>query len=192
MIIVIEGFDQAGKKTQSKLLSDFLKTKNKKSMIFNFPDYTTPVGKEIKNYLSGRRKFTPQVIHCLLAANRWEKSNNIIRAILQKNIVIMNRYYQSNLVYGTVNGLDLNWLKNLDKGLPKEDLVILLDVKITDSFSRKKQKRDKFEKDKMFALKITNTYKKLAKKYGWYIVNASQNKDQVQQQIRKIILKKMK
>ena len=192
MIIVIEGFDQAGKKTQSKLLSDFLKTKNKKSMIFNFPDYTTPVGKEIKNYLSGKRKFTPQVIHCLLAANRWEKSNNIIRAILQKNIVIMNRYYQSNLVYGTVNGLDLNWLKNLDKGLPKEDLVILLDVKITDSFSRKKQKRDKFEKDKMFALKITNTYKKLAKKYGWYIVNASQNKDQVQQQIRKIILKKMK
>ncbi len=54
MIIVIEGFDQAGKKTQSKLLSDFLKTQNKKSTIFSFPDYTTPVGKEIKNFLGGQ------------------------------------------------------------------------------------------------------------------------------------------
>lgn len=192
MIIVIEGFDQAGKKTQSKLLADFFKTLHLKPMIFSFPDYTTPIGKEIKNFLCGKRKFSPQVIHCLLAANRWEKAEDIKEVLSKNYVVIMNRYYQSNLVYGIVNGLDLKWLENLDKGLPKEDMVILLDVKVTDSFSRKKQKRDKFEKDKTFALKIATTYKKLAKKYGWYIVNASQNKDKVHQQIREIILEKMK
>jgi dTMP kinase len=192
MIIVIEGFDQAGKKTQSELLGNFLKTKHKKSMIFSFPDYTTPVGKEIKNFLSGKRKFPPQVIHCLLAANRWEKSKDINEALSKNYVVIMNRYYQSNLVYGIVNGLDLKWLENLDHGLPKEDMVILLDVKVSDSFSRKKQRRDKFEKDKLFALKIANTYRKLAKKYNWYIVNASQSKDQVHQEVRKTILKYMK
>lgn len=192
MIIVVEGFDQAGKKTQSKLLSDFLKTRKKKSIIFNFPDYTTPVGKEIKNFLTGKRKFPPQVIHCLLAANRWERSKDIQDALSKNYVVIMNRYYQSNLVYGTVNGLDLKWLENLDKGLPKEDMVILLDVKVSDSFSRKKQRRDKFEKDKTFAVKIATTYRKLAKKYGWYIVNASQSKDQVHQQIQKTVLKHMK
>jgi dTMP kinase len=192
MIIVLEGFDQAGKKTQSKLLADFLKTTNKKSMIFSFPDYTTPIGKEIKNFLNGKRKFTPQVIHCLLAANRWERSSDIKEALSKNYIVIMNRYYQSNLVYGKVNGLDLNWLENLDKGLPKENIVILLDVKISDSFSRKKQRRDKFEKDKTFALKIADTYRKLAKKYGWYVINASQNKDQVHQEVKKTILKNTK
>ena len=192
MIIVVEGFDQAGKKTQSKLLSNFLKTRKKKSIIFNFPDYTTPVGKEIKNFLAGKRKFPPQVIHCLLAANRWERSRDIQDALSKNYVVIMNRYYQSNLVYGTVNGLDLKWLENLDKGLPKEDMVILLDVKVSDSFSRKKQRRDKFEKDKTFAVKIASTYRKLAKKYGWHIVNASQSKDQVHQQIQKTVLKHMK
>jgi dTMP kinase len=189
MIIVIEGFDQAGKKTQSKLLSDFLKTKKKKSVVFSFPDYTTPVGKEIKNFLGGKRKFPPQVIHCLLAANRWERSQDIKDALAKNYVVIMNRYYQSNLVYGTVNGLDLKWLENLDRGLPKENLVILLDVKVSDSFSRKKQKRDRFEKDKTFALKIANTYRKLAKKYHWSIVNASQEKNQVHQQVRDIVSK---
>jgi len=192
LIIVIEGFDQAGKKTQSKLLAEFLKKKNIKSKIFSFPDYDTPIGREIKNYLSDKREFTPQVIHCLLAANRWERSKEIKKILSQKTVVIMNRYYQSNLVYGTVNGLDLKWLDNLDKGLPKEDLVILLDVNPTDSFSRKKEQRDKFEKNKEFARQITKTYKKFAKKFGWYVVNASRDKQEIHNDIKQIISKYIK
>jgi dTMP kinase len=189
MIIVVEGFDQAGKKTQSKLLANFLKTKNMKSKIFSFPDYATPIGKEIRRYLGGKRSFPPQVIHCLLAANRWEKAKEINNALSENYIVIMNRYYQSNLVYGTVNGLDMKWLENLDNGLPKEDLVVLLDVNVTDSFSRKKQRRDKFEEDLEFAQKITEAYRKLAKQFGWHIVNASRHKQAVHQDIRQIVLK---
>lgn len=189
MIIVVEGFDQAGKMTQSKLLSKFFKTKNIKSKIFSFPDYGTPIGKEIRRYLSGKRSFPPQVIHCLLAANRWEKAADIRDALEQNNIIIMNRYYQSNLVYGTVNGLDMEWLQNLDKGLPKEDLVILLDVNPSESFSRKTERRDKFEENMEFALRITQTYRKFAKQFGWHIVSASAHKQQVHQDIRQIVTK---
>lgn len=189
MIIVMEGFDQAGKETQSKLLANFLKKKKIKSKIFSFPDYATPVGKEIKRYLSGNRAFPPQVIHCLLAANRWERSKEIRKALSENIVVIMNRYYQSNLVYGTANGLNMKWLENLDNGLPKENLVILLDVNPKDSFSRKKQMRDKFEKNREFAQKITHTYRKLAKKLGWHIVNASTGKQEVHKEIKQIILK---
>lgn len=192
MIIVVEGFDQAGKKTQSKLLAKFLKTKNRKSKIFSFPDYTTPIGKEIRRYLDGKRSFPDQVIHCLLAANRWEKAKEIQDALSENYVVIMNRYYQSNLVYGTVNGLDMNWLENLDNGLPKEDLVVLLDVNVTDSFSRKKERRDKFEENMEFAQKITETYRKLAKQFGWHIVNASRHKQAVYQDIKQIVLKHVK
>lgn len=192
MIIVVEGFDQAGKKTQSKLLAKFLKTKNIKSKIFSFPDYSTPIGKEIRRYLGGKRSFPPQVIHCLLAANRWEKAKEIQDALSENNVVIMNRYYQSNLVYGTVNGLDMKWLENLDDGLPKEDIVILLDVNVTDSFSRKKERRDKFEENMEFAQKIAGTYRKLAKQFGWHIVDASRHKQAVHQDIRQIVLKHVK
>ncbi|HSD05539.1 MAG TPA: dTMP kinase, partial [Nitrosopumilaceae archaeon] len=163
MIIVLEGFDQAGKGTQSKLLAKYLKSKKLKYKIFSFPDYATPIGKEIQNYLGGKRKFPPQVIHCLLAANRWEKIGEIKDALAKNYVLIMNRYYQSNLVYGITNGLDLKWLLNLDTGLPKEDLVIVLDVKPKESFNRKKIQRDKFEKNKKFAQKIVGTYRSLAK-----------------------------
>jgi dTMP kinase len=189
MIIVIEGFDQAGKKTQSKLLANFLKKKKMKSKIFSFPDYTTPIGKEIKRYLRGKRNFPTQVIHCLLAANRWERSKEIYEALSENFIVIMNRYYQSNLVYGMVNGLDLKWLENLDKGLPKEDLVILLDVNPIDSFSRKKTRRDQFEINAGFAQKVTQAYRKLAEEFGWHTVNASRSSQEVHQDVKGIILK---
>ena len=80
MIIVIEGGDQAGKLTQSVLLEKSLKKQKIKTKLFHFPDYDTPIGKEIRKYLDGKRKFAPQVIHCLLAANRWEKFNDIVTA----------------------------------------------------------------------------------------------------------------
>jgi dTMP kinase len=192
MIIVIEGGDQAGKKTQTELLSKALKKRKIKTVTFSFPDYTTPLGKEIKKYLSGKREFPPQTIHCLLAANRWEKLNQILQAQSKNSVLIMNRYYQSNIVYGLANGMKQNWLENLDAGLPKADLVILLDVSQKESFHRKKTKRDKFEKNKEFLKKISKIYRDTAKKKRWKIIDASQSKEIVHQEILKNFSKKIR
>jgi len=191
MIVVIEGGDQAGKKTQTELLFKALKKRKIKTKTFSFPDYSTPVGKEISQYLNGKRKFPPQTIHCLLAANRWEKLNQILQAESKNSVLIMNRYYQSNLIYGLANGLKQNWLENLDAGLPKADLVILLDVSQKESFHRKKTMRDKFEKNEKFLKKISKIYRDIGKKKRWKIIDASQSKEDVHQAILKIFSKKI-
>jgi len=191
MIIVIEGADQAGKKTQSQLLANALRKRKIKTKVFSFPDYSTPIGKEIKKYLNGKRKLPVQVVHCLLAANRWEKLKEIKDAISKNSVLIMNRYHQSNLVYGLVNGMKLDWLENLDAGLPKADLVILLDVTQKESFNRKKIKRDQFEKNWVFSKKISRAYRLLARKKHWKIINASGSKIQVHQEILKVFAKKI-
>jgi len=191
LIIVIEGSDQAGKKTQSELLARALKARKLRTKIFSFPDYTTPLGKEIDSFLHGKRKFPPQVIHCLLAANRWEKLQEIKKAHSENSVLIMNRYYQSNLVYGVVNNLNLKWLQNLDEGLPKADLVIVLDVSQKESFNRKRSKRDRFEKDRKFLEQISKTYRSLAKKLDWKLIDASRTKEEVHQSIMEVLSKKI-
>ena len=191
MIIVFEGGDQAGKKTQSILLEKKLKSAKIKTKLFSFPDYSTPIGKEIDQYLHGKRKFPPQVIHCLLAANRWEKADEIKKAQQKNSVIIMNRYRESNLVYGLVNGLKLNWLENLDIGLPKSDLVIVLDVPQTESFRRKRLDRDRFEKNRAFSQKISKTYRKVSKQKKWKIVDATKSKHEVHEDIMKIFGKKI-
>lgn len=192
MIIVIEGGDQAGKRTQAVLLQKALTKVKLGTKIFSFPDYTTPVGLQIRKYLDGKIKLPPQVIHCLLSANRWEKLHKIQAAQQKNSVVIMNRYYQSNIVYGLANGLKQDWLENLDKGLPKPDLVMLLDTTQHESFKRKTSSRDKFEKDKEFFQNIIITYRKMAKQKHWKIINASQTKQQVHQDIMKTLTQKLK
>ena len=191
MIIVIEGGDQAGKFTQSTMLEKALKKRKIKTKLFHFPDYETPIGKEIRKYLDGKRKFPSQVIHCLLAANRWEKLNEIVAAEEKNSVLIMNRYYHSNLVYGLANGLKQKWLENLDQGLPKADLVILLDVTQKESFRRQKTHRDKFEKNEEFLRKISKIYRTTAKKKHWKIIDASKPKDEVHEEILKTFSKKL-
>ena len=191
MIVVIEGGDQAGKLTQSTLLEKALKKRKVKTKLFHFPDYITPIGKEIKKYLDGKRKFPPQVIHCLLAANRWEKLDQILAAQEKNSVLIMNRYYHSNLIYGLANGMKQKWLENLDVGLPKADLVILLDVTQKESFRRQKTNRDKFEKNEEFLRKISKIYRSTAKKKHWRIIDASKSKEEVHEEILRAFSKKL-
>ena len=123
------------------------------------------MAKKSIGYLHGKRKFPPEIIHYLYAANRWEKLDEIKKASSKNSVLVMNRYYHSNLVYGIANGLKEKWLQKLEEGLPKADLVVVLDASQNDSFSRKKSMRDKFEKDKKFSKKISQIYRRLAKKY---------------------------
>ena len=103
----------------------------------------------------------------------------------------MNRYYHSNLVYGIANGLKEKWLQKLEDSLPKADLVIVLEASQNVSFSRKKLRRDKFEKSKKFSTKISQIYRRLAKKHRWKVVS-SNTKQETHREIMKIISKKIR
>ena len=59
------------------------------------------------------------------------------------------------------------------------------------SLASKKQNRDKFEKNKEFSNKISQGHRKLAKKKRWKIVNASQSKNDVHNDVMKVVAKKM-
>lgn len=198
-IIVIEGIDQAGKGTQSNLLQsnllqsgllmNALKFSGNVCTVMDFPDYTTPIGQEIRAFLDGKRNYTLETKHVLMSANRWEKKKEIESLIENGTIIIMNRYYQSNLVYGVSHGLNLKWLLNLDKGLPKEDVVIVLEVNPNTSYQRVPGNRDAFEIDRKLLTKVHKNYRKLAKRFNWKIINGERVSGEVHNDIMKIVKK---
>jgi dTMP kinase len=190
-IIVIEGTDKAGKTSQSRMLAETLKVSGKVCVILDFPDYTTPIGMEIKAFLEGKRDYLPEVKHLLFSANRWEKKKEIESMLENGTIIVMNRYWQSNLVYGVANGMDINWLLRLDKGLPKEDIVLV--ILVNPSISAKRaEMQDAFESDPQLAAKAYKNYLKFAKQYRWKVIDGSKSKEQVHQEITKIIRKELK
>lgn len=188
-IIVFEGIDKAGKTTQAKLLEKKL---GSKCVRIDFPDYSTPVGKEIKQFLDGKRNYPDEVKMMLLSANRWEKKGEIEKIVSKGTTVIMNRYYQSNLVYGISKGLKLDWLLSLDKGLPKADLVIVIDIRPKTLVSRSKNVVDTFEKDLELIRRVKKNYRILANKFNWRTVEGEKSVDEVHGQVLRIVRKFVK
>jgi dTMP kinase len=188
-IIVFEGIDKAGKTTQAKLLEKKL---GNKCVRIDFPDYTTPVGKEIKQFLDGKRNYPDEVKMMLLSANRWEKKGEIEKMVGKGITVIMNRYYQSNLVYGISKGLKLDWLLSLDKGLPKADVVIVIDIRPKTLVSRSKNIVDTFEKDLELIRRVKKNYRILANKFNWRTVEGEASVDEVHSQVLRIVRKFVK
>jgi len=190
-IIVIEGIDKAGKTTQANLLLKNLK--GKKYVKFDFPDYSTPVGIEIKQFLDGKRDYSDEVKMMLLSANRWEKKSEIESIIGKGTTIIMNRYYQSNLVYGLSKGLKLKWLLALDEGLPKADLVVVIDIKTNTLVRRSRNDiTDTFEQDLDLIRNVRRNYKMLANKFNWYIIDGEDTVNIVNVQVVELVRKIMK
>lgn len=168
MIITIEGADRSGKSTQAAKLVRWLGEQGYKARLFVFPDYSTPTGGRIQEYLESGEA-DPETIHSLMAENRRERLTDILHAKAQTHVIVMDRYCESNIIYGTANGLDRDWLEGLDRQMPKSDAVILLDVDVGESQNRRNG-GDVFESDLALMRRVAEGYRREAARNGWYVV----------------------
>ncbi|MEM2225770.1 MAG: dTMP kinase [Candidatus Bathyarchaeia archaeon] len=185
ILIALEGIDQAGKRTQARILGERLRGLGLPVAIFSFPDYSTGLGKEIRAFLRGERRYGPEVRHLLYAANKWEKAEELSGLLGRGTLVIIDRYKASNIAYGMAKGLDRGWLANLEAGLPEADLTILIDIPPEESLRRKAEARDAHEADLDFLGRVRRNYLAMAEEMGWPIVDGRGRPEEVSEGIWK-------
>jgi len=191
-IIALEGIDQSGKQTQSRLLANHLRKLHYITGQISFPIYKTPAGIQIKHFLNGQQNYPPEAVHMLYSLNRWENLDTIKKLTRKNEFLIADRYTPSNLAYGISRGLGLQWLTTLDKGLPTAELVIVLDTPVPSSFARKTSGRDKHERDRQLLSRVRANYRILSRKLGWEILDGSRPVETVRSDIWKIVQKRFK
>jgi dTMP kinase len=102
------------------------------SIYISFPNRLTDIGKIIDQYLKKEIQLeSPQAVHLLFSANRWETQAFIKDKLKQGIHVICDRYHYSGLVY-TLSKLGieyLDWCKETDNGLIVPDMVFYMDIK---------------------------------------------------------------
>jgi dTMP kinase len=190
LLIALEGIDQSGKKTQARLLAERLKGRGYEVELIAFPDYFTPTGAEIRAFLEGERNYGPIARQVLYMANRWERAKDIEGWLSRGRVVIADRYSQSGIAYGYASGLDLDWMLNLERGLPKTDLVIVIDVPVSVAMRRKLEK-DVYERDAGFLTKVRTSYLELAEKLGWMVVDGNRLVSEIHEDIWKAVVEKL-
>lgn len=151
-LIVFEGLDRAGKSTQCAQLARSLEQRGHSVKSMRFPDRTTPIGQMIDKYLKGTTNTEDHVIHLLFSANRWEAAASIEAEITAGNIVVIDRYYYSGIVYSAAKhnpSLSLQWARRPEEGLPRPDVCIFLDISAEDAAKRGGFGDEKYEKREM-------------------------------------------
>jgi len=187
LFIAIEGIDAVGKRTQTSILRRWLGSKGLTTRTLSFPAYETPIGREIKRFLTGAVNYPQEARAMLYAANRWEKKAELEDILSSTDATIVDRYTGSNLAYGVSNGLQLEWLLHLEEGLPEPDLVLVLDGSPAKLVPRRGDRKDSYERNINLQEKVRGTYLKLAAKFGWTVVDANGSVEVISRAIASVV-----
>jgi dTMP kinase len=180
-LIIFEGIDGSGKTTQAKYF-----TKKLNAFYFREPKFFK---KEIL------KEIHPLTELFLFLADRSEVYSRIKYVLKNKNVVL-DRSFPSTLAYQLV-GRNLKKLISIDDYLEidflarqkiEPYLVIVFDVPVNIALKRLK-KKTKFE-EKKFLMKVRKVYLNLAKKFNWYVVDGTKDKNEVKKNVWLILKEK--
>lgn len=189
-LIVLEGLDAAGKRTQANILLNRLIDKGMHAHYVHFPTYeATRFGELIARYLRGEfgpKEATPPEVGCLLyALDRYQFKSALEEKLAKGICVVADRYTYSNIYQAAkAKGSEeqeavFEWLMAVESRMPKADLVIMFDAPPEFAFTQagvrgaqafKGRRRDIHEFDSAYMARVRSLYLKIAKRMKWPVV----------------------
>ncbi|QTA80901.1 Thymidylate kinase [Desulfonema limicola] len=205
MFITFEGIEGSGKTTQIQTTASWLKQKGLTCITTREPG-STDIGSKIRAILLDplNKNLDHMAEMLLYMADRAHHIGAVVKPALTKGKTILcDRYFDATLAYqGYARGIDIDLLKKLHLLTLndfKPDLTLLLDLSPETGLARAWEQIDlgarttaesRFENEKLnFHQKVRAGYLELAKQEPerFRIIDASQNEDQVQENIRKAL-----
>jgi dTMP kinase len=185
MLIAVEGIDGSGKTTIARYIKEILETKGLKCVLLKEPGDST-YGKKIRE--SKLRLEKEEELKLFILDRIEDVNKNILPALKEGKVVIMDRYYLSNIAYQSVRGIDAEKIRKMNEKIaPKPDLVILLDVDPEVGLERvkKRGKLTPFEEPE-YLKKVREAFVRNADSRT-VIVDANRPLEEVKKEVRSIL-----
>ena len=196
-LIVFEGTDGSGKSTQFELLAKRLEAEGEAFHRLRFPQYSEPSSALIRMYLGGAFGEDPEAVNAYAAStfyavDRYASYQCVWKDYYQGGgLVVSDRYTTSNAVHQGSKVPEgeraefFRWLYDLEydrMGLPRPDLVVLLDmpVELSEQLMRKREQStgthaDIHERDEAYLKKCHEAALHAAAYYGWRTVSCAKD-----------------
>jgi len=203
MFITLEGPEGSGKTSHIPPLVEFLRGEGCTVFPTREPGGTS-ISEQIRDILHDLKntEMHPRTETLLYQAARAQIVEQVIKPRLDAGeIVISDRYYDSTIAYqGYGHQQDLEQVRGLVRyatGGLTPDLTILLDLDVEVGLRRKKQNQSEWnrmdDQTIQFYQRVRAGYLEMVKAEPgrWVVVNSEQKWDEVQAELRKVILGKL-
>lgn len=192
VFICIEGIDASGKSTQARWLVRSLCRRGFDAIYTTEPS-NGEVGSFIRRYVLQRKRRVPAVVEALLfAVDRVDHVESKIEQALESGkIVVSDRYVYSSLAYQGAAGLDIDWIKQINRLALLPDLAIYIDVPPEVVVKRMRRRRSVMETLENLR-KVREVYMKLVREGRLVLVDGNRPASEVAQNILAVVLKRLK
>jgi len=201
MFITFEGSEGSGKSTQITLLATYLKELGYQIKTTREPG-GTQIGEQLRLCLHdvGNTEMTPAAEVLLYSASRSQLVEEVIKpALAEGKIILSDRYADSTLAYqGYGRQLDLVALTSITQfatGGLRPDLTIFLDIDVEEGLTRRTaggEEMNRMDLQRLeFYHRVRQGYLTLAaaEPNRWIIIDAGRPASQVQDDIRRCLVK---
>lgn len=179
IFIVLDGPDGSGTTLHTRLLRERLSKEGFDAVLTAEPTDGF-VGRFTRRALRENPPASPAALQLLFCADRAHHLEHLIRPALRKGkVVVSDRYLHSTLAYGDALGLDVSWLKAVNKPFESPHLTIFLlpDLKVSLARLNKRTETDVLESSGL-QKKVHAAYHALAKGKGIKVVDSGGSKEE--------------
>jgi dTMP kinase len=181
--IVFEGADGAGKSSLCRRISEELSSKGLETVLTAEPTHEG-IGAFIRSGDAGSISQRTEAL--LFVADRNDHTEKIKKMVSEGKVVLCDRYFASTVAYQSAkldgDSSDREWLIEINRQFIAEpDATILLDIDPKVGMNRvgvRGEEISKFERLD-FQNQVRENYLRLAKEFGFSVVDASKTQDEV-------------
>lgn len=188
-LIALEGIDGAGKTTQAQSLKLHLEQKGFEVVVLKEPTMGSWGRKIARMGQTGRNLTAKEESQYFLEDRKEDVKKNILPSLEKGKVVIMDRYFYSNMAYQGAKGLSPTVIERDNSFAPKPSLVLLLNISPATAkeriFRHRNGETNHFEErlgpvQRLF-LKIASSHPEIT------VIDGGQPADQVRTQIQSAV-----
>ncbi len=189
ILISIDGPNGVGKTTLVNLVKENLVEQNLE-LIHTKEVTNSSIGKLIRTELD---QLGAEALACLIASDRYNHIDKVIKpALEQDKLVITERYYPSSIVYQTLDGCSIDFVKSINSRVLIPDLAIIVRSEEDRIQSRLKEREtiDRFERDNLTKgnkeVKLYNEIDQVLSEQGWNVEAVENTEGRLEECAKKI------
>ncbi|WP_338284938.1 dTMP kinase [Luteolibacter sp. LG18] len=189
MFIVIEGIDGTGKSTQAARLAEWLREQGRE-VVLDFEPTRGPHGMKLRESFTAGRLPAEEELALFLADREEHVAQVIAPSLAVGKVVILDRYYFSNMAYQGAIGFDPQEIRRRNEAFaPVPDLLFILDLDTDTALARiggRGDETNEFEKREDLE-RCRGIFLSLQNEPFVRVIDASRSMDDVQEQLRRAV-----